>query len=133
MPTDLRIVVPNRPGTLASTLEVLATAEVNVQAMCGDIRPGERWGFLHILVDDAATARTALDDAGIEVADEHDVVIHHMENRPGTAFEVIKQYLGEERNIEVIYSNDDGGLIIGTEDMRPLRPGVKMKDARYQT
>lgn len=133
MPTDLRIVIPNRPGALANTLEVLADAEVNVQAMCGDIRPGERWGFLHILVDDAGSARSALDKAGIEVADEHDVVIHQVENRPGTALEVIKQYHGEDRNIEVLYSKDDGGLIIGTEDMRPQRPGVKMKDARYPT
>ena len=133
MPTDLRIVVPNRPGTLAATLEVLADSDVNVLAMCGDIRPGERWGYVHICIADAEPAKKALADAKVEIADEHEVVIHRLEDRPGTALEVIKDYNEKERNIEVLYTGGDGGLIIGTEDMRPLRPGVKMEDARYPT
>lgn len=132
MPVDLRVVLPNRPGTLAGALEVLAEAEVNVKAMCGDLRAGERWGFLHILVDDVKSARSALEDKGYEIADEHPVVVHPVEDRPGSAHEVIEKYREEGRNIEVIYTGEQG-LIIGSEDMRPPRPGVKMKDARYQT
>ena len=133
MATDLRIVVPNRPGTLAGILEVLAEADVNVLAMCGDIRPGERWGYVHICIEDPEPAKKALNDAKVEIADEHLVVIHRLENRPGTALEVIREYNRQERNIEVIYTGGDGGLIIGTEDMRPQRLGVRMSEARYPT
>ena len=131
MPTDLRIVVPNRPGTVADALEVLKDAEVNVLAMCGDIRPGERWGYFHICVEDPEPAKKALGDAKIEIADEHLVVIHRVEDRPGTALEVIRDYNRSDRNIEVLYTGGDGGLVIGSDDMRPHRPGVKMADARY--
>ena len=133
MATDLRIVVPNRPGTLAGILEVLAEADVNVLAMCGDIRPGERWGYVHICIEDPESAKKALNNAKVEIADEHLVVIHRLENRPGTALEVIREYNRQERNIEVIYTGGDGGLIIGTEDMRPQRLGVRMSEARYPT
>ena len=129
--TDLRIVLANRPGVLAGALETLAAAEVNVLAMCGDIRSGERWGFLHVLVEDPKPARNALEQKGFEIADEHPVVIHEIENRPGSAHEVIKEYRDKDRNIEVVYTGD-AGLIIGTEDMRPERLGVKMDEAQYQ-
>lgn len=133
MPTDLRVVVPNRPGSFAGILEVLANADVNVLAMCGDIRPGERWVYVHLCIEDPEPAKRALNDAKVEIADEHLVVIHRVEDRPGTALEVIKEYNRQERNIEVLYTGGDGGLIIGSEDMRPQRPGVKMADARYPT
>lgn len=131
MPTDLKVVVPNRPGTVAATLEVLADADVNVLAMCGDIRAGERWGYVHICIEDPEPAKKALEGAAIEIADEHPVVIHRLENRPGTALEVIKDYNEKGRNIEVLYTGGDGGLIIGSEDMRPQRLGVKMEDAGH--
>ena len=131
MPTDLRVVLVNRPGVLAAALEAMAAADVNVLAMCGDIRSGERWGFLHVLVEEPKVARDALEQNGFEIVDEHPVVIHKMENRPGSAHDVVEAYREAEQNIEVVYSSDKG-LIIGTEDMRPARPGVKVENAHYQ-
>ena len=129
MSTDLRLAVANRPGTLARACDVLAEAGVTVEGISGDLRPGEKWGYVHVLVDDSAKAHDALAGAGIDVIGEHDVDL--VEYRPGMNLgEIVTRYTGE-RNMEVVYPTLDGRLAIGTEDMRPDRPGVRMGDARY--
>lgn len=129
MSTDLRLAVANRPGTLARACDVLIEAGVAVEGMSGDLRPGEKWGYVHVLVDDSTKAHEALSSAGIEVIGEHPVEI--VDCTPGASLsEIVTRYTGE-RNMEVFYPTLDGRLAIGTEDMRPDRPGVRMGDASY--
>ncbi len=129
MSTDLRLAVANRPGTLARACDVLSEAGVTVEGISGDLRPGEKWGYVHVLVDDSATANAALAEAGIEVIGEHEVELVEYTPEMNLA-EIVTRYTGE-RNMEVFYPTLDGRLAIGTEDMRPDRPGVRMGDARY--
>lgn len=132
MPTDLRVVLSNRPGALAEVLRILAEAGLNVGASCGDIRPGERWGYVHLLVDDPGTAVASLEAGGCEVLGVHDVEITTMENRPGALADVVSGYTDAGRNIEVFYTAPmEGAVVVGTEDMQRPRPGVQMKDAKY--
>ncbi|MDQ4026407.1 MAG: hypothetical protein M3217_13110 [Actinomycetota bacterium] len=131
MATDLRVVLPNRPGMLLAACEALDEAGVTLQSVCGDLRPGERWGYLHLLVDDPAASRSALEGAGFQVVSEHDVELFPVEG-PGHALtDAVSRYTGEGRNVEIVYLSHDGRLVIGTEDMRKDVPGVKVKDARY--
>lgn len=131
MSTDLRLAVANRPGTLADACEALTTAGVKVEGISGDLRPGERWGYVHVLVDDADKAHSALAERGIDVIGEHHVEL--VEIPPGglNLGEVISGYTGADRNMEVFYPTLDGRLAIGTEDMRRAIPGVKTSEARY--
>ncbi len=131
MSTDLRLAVANRPGTLARACDVLATAGVKVEGVSGDLRPGEKWGYVHVLVDDAAKANAALERAGIEVIGEHHVELVEVPSGDVNLGEIISSYTGPDRNMEVFYPALDGRLAIGTEDMRAARPGVRMGDARY--
>lgn len=132
MPNDLRVVLPNRPGTLAAALQTVADAGVNVAAACGDLRPGERWGYGHVLVDDADAAAAALQAAGFEVAGIHDVdVVDLPADRPGALAEVIARYTHDGRNLEVFYTADKGRVVVGTEDMQKPRLGVQVKDVKY--
>ena len=131
MPTDLRVVLPNRPGALVEALTALGEAGVNIDSFCGDLRPGERWGFLHLLVEDPSDARVALERAGFEVTGEHEVDVVGVEDRPGALAQAVKSYSDEGRNIEVLYTASSGRVAIGTEDMQRPRYGVRMKDARY--
>lgn len=129
MSTDLRLAVANRPGTLAKACDILADAGVTVEGISGDLRPGEKWGYVHVLVDDSGKAHSALSAAGIEVIGEHPVEL--IECTPGMNLgEIVTSHTGD-RNMEVFYPTLDGRLAIGTEDMRPQRPGVRMGDARY--
>ncbi|MDQ3985490.1 MAG: amino acid-binding protein [Actinomycetota bacterium] len=130
MPTDLRIVLPNRPGMLLRACEAVAEAGVNVDGICGDLRPGETWGYLHILVENAERTRTALNEAGFEISSEHDVDVLDVEDRPGAMVEAFRKYSDAGENLEVIYFAGRDRLVIGTESMRRHVPGVKVKDAR---
>ena len=128
---DLRVVLPNRPGALADALGVLAAAGVNIQSFCGDLRPGDTWGYAHFLVAESDEARSLLEQAGFEVTSEHDVEVIAVEDRPGGLAEAVNRYADEQRNIEVLYTTSDGRVVVGTEDMQKSRPGVRMRDARY--
>ena len=129
MAFDLRLVVPNRPGTLLHMFETIAAAGVPVLGFCGDLRPGERWAYLHVLVDDRETAQAALERAGLEVTDVHNVDVHAVDKHTGALAEEIKKYSDAGRNIEVLYLTSEGHIVIGTEDMLEERLGVRMKDA----
>ena len=112
-------------------LRALSGAGVNLESFCGDIRPGEKWGFIHFLVEDAEAARQAIEGAGFEVTSEHAVDVLEVEDKPGGLAETVKGYADAGRNIEVLYTASTGHLVIGTEDMQQPRTGIRMEDVRY--
>jgi hypothetical protein len=117
MPKDLTVVLQDRPGELARLGEATGSAGVNIQGMCAFT--GEGRGIIHILVDDtkAAVARKALEDTGMGVADEREVLVVDVEDRPGTLGELART-LGEAGvNIELAYTTFGVKLVIATDDM----------------
>lgn len=128
MAFDLRVVVPNRPGTLMETCDTLVHAGIELFGFCGDIRPGERWGYLHVLVEDKAAAQAALEAAGIEVTSVHKVDVNSVDKHMGALAEEVKKYSDAGRNIAVLYLASDGSIVIGTDDMLEERLGVRMGD-----
>ena len=129
MPTDLRVVVPNRHGAALTLFDAVAAADVNVNGMCGDLRRGERWGYIHLLTDDGAGARAAIERAGFEVAAQQRVDVIEVDDRPGTIADVLRPFHDAGRNISVLYIATGMRVVIGTEDMLEERPGVKLSDA----
>jgi len=73
MATDLTLLVEDRPGTLADVGEALGKAGINIEGVCGT--GGDGRGVIHICVQDAAAARTALEGAGITVHEENDAIM----------------------------------------------------------
>ena len=126
MAFDLRVVVPNRPGAAAELLEALADDGVNIEGACGDLRRGERWGYLHVLVDDGDRAAEIVEKAGFEVTHRHEVELIRIENKPGAMAETVRSFADRQINIDVLYVAAADRLVIGTEDKRPRQPGVKM-------
>ena len=68
MAIDFKLLLEDRPGTLADLLEPLGKAGVNVEGICGF--PCEGRGIIHLLVGDPSAARAALAGAGIEIVEE---------------------------------------------------------------
>ena len=104
MSKDLTVVLQDRPGELARLGQATGEAGVNLQGMCAFT--GEGRGIIHVLVDDAkaAAARQALEEAGMGVADEREVLVVDIEDRPGTLGELARS-LGEASvNIELAYT-----------------------------
>lgn len=130
MASDLRVVLPNRPGALLQACELLAEAGVPLLGFAGDLRPGERWGYLHVLVEDGPTAQKKLESNGFEVTSTHQVNVLAVDKHPGVLVEEIKRYSEEGKNIEVVYMSSQGEIVVATDDMQQERLGVRMDDAR---
>jgi hypothetical protein len=126
MAFDLRVVVPNRPGAAAELLEALADDGVNIEGACGDLRRGERWGYVHVLVDEGDRAAEIVEEAGFEVTNLHEVELIRIENKPGAMAEMVRSFADRQINIHVLYVAAGDRLVIGTEDKLPHLPGVKM-------
>lgn len=108
----------DRPGELARLGQATGSAGVNIRGMCAFT--GEGRGVIHLLLDDgeASRARQALEDADMGVADEREVLVIDVEDRPGTLGELARS-LGEANvNIEFAYTTFGGvKLVIATDDM----------------
>jgi len=131
MATDLRVIMPQRPGAMVALCEALAAAGVNLEGAAGDVRRGERWAAVHVLVEDAGRARRAIEEAGFQVDSEREVEVLELENRPGALLEVLRPYTEAGRNVDVLYMAADNRFVIGLEDAREALRGVKVTDARY--
>jgi hypothetical protein len=117
---DLTLVLEDRPGELAKIGEATGGANINIEGMSGDAREGR--GVVHILVEDAGAAREALSGAGVEVADERDVFVVDVEDRPGTLGEVAGKLAGADVNIQFTYATFGGcRVVFGVDDAAAAR------------
>ena len=124
MSTDLTVVLQDRPGELARLGQVTGEAGVNIQGMCAFT--GEGRGVIHLLfdADQAETARQALEEAGMGIADEREVLVVDVEDRPGTLGELTRS-LGEANvNIELAYTTFGVKLVIATDDIDSARAAL---------
>jgi hypothetical protein len=125
MPTDLTVVLSDEPGELARLGEITGAAGVNIRGMAAFT--GEGRGFIHILVDDevAARAREELDDAGIGVADEREVLVVDIQDRPGSLGELARELSEANVNIDLAYTTFGGvKLVIATDDLESARAAL---------
>jgi len=119
MSTDLTVSLENRPGTLAALGEALGKAGVNIQGFCG-VAAGGR-GDAHILVENAAAARQALQAAGIAVSTERPVLTFKVEDRPGELGRLARKIAQAGVNIDLVYLTTDGQVVIGADDLEKAR------------
>jgi hypothetical protein len=123
MATDISVVLEDRPGELARLGEATGQAGVNIEGMAAFTGQGR--GIIHLLVEDAAKARAALEGAGIKLADEREALVIDIENQPGSLGELARR-LGEASvNIELIYTTFGGvKVVIVTDDLDAAREAV---------
>jgi len=84
VPTDLTVVLKDKPGQLATLGGATGEVGVNIEGMCAFT--GEGRGIIHLLVADDTVTRavTALTDAGMGVADQREVLVVDVADRPGS-------------------------------------------------
>lgn len=97
---DLSIQLTNRPGDLARVAAALAHKSVNIKALAAASAGGQ--GVVHILPDDIAAARTALEGANIRFTETelHTVLL---ENKAGRIAEVTSRLGDEGVNLDAVY------------------------------
>ncbi len=120
MSKDLMVILVNRPGTLADAAEALGRAGINIEGGCGFPAGGE--GVLHVLVEDAAGARRAIEQAGLEVREERDVVVlDPLPDQPGTLGAALRRIADAGVNVDLLYNAADGRVVLGGADIAGLR------------
>ncbi len=122
MAKDLTVILEDRPGTLGDMGEALGKAGINIEGCCGFRSEGK--GVIHILVEDVAAARRELQQAGIKVRDERQVLILDVENRPGVAGDIMSRIAKAGVNIDLIYVAMNNRLVIGADDIDKARSAI---------
>ena len=115
MAKDLTVILADRPGTLADVGETLGKAGINIDGMCGF--PCEGRGVLHVLVEDGAGARRVLEEGGMEVSGEREVLVLEVEDRPGAFGEIARKIANAGVNVDLGYLATRTRLVIGADDL----------------
>lgn len=122
MPTDLTVVLQDRPGELARLGEIIGGAGVNIRGLAAFT--GEGRGIIHVLVDDEAVVRATdgLRRAGMGVADEREVLVVDVVDQPGSLGELARELSEANVNIDLAYTTFGGvKLVIATDDIESAR------------
>jgi hypothetical protein len=122
MAKDLTVALEDRPGILAQLGEALGVAGVNIEGFCGYTSGGR--GIIHLLVDDAAKARGALEGSGIDVQDEREVLVVDIEDRPGALGVIARRIANADVNLDLAYLATSTRLVLGAEDLESVRRAV---------
>ncbi|MEV0401765.1 ACT domain-containing protein [Actinoallomurus sp. NPDC050550] len=125
MPRDLTVIIEDRPGELARLGEITGEAGVNIHGLAAFT--GEGKGVVHVLVDDddAARCHKALEAATIGVADEREVLVVDIEDRPGALGELARRLADANVNVDLVYTTFGGvKVVIATDDLNNARAAV---------
>jgi hypothetical protein len=127
MATDLRIMVEDRPGGLATVGEALGGAGINIEGLCG-VGLGDR-GVIHVLVEDGAAARAALEAAGVEVDAESEPLVSDVSSStgtPGAVGQMARAIAEAGVNLQAVYIATNNRAVAVTDDNEAARRALGM-------
>ena len=123
MATDLAVTVEDKPGALAGMGEAIGAAGINIGGVCGAATPGA--SVVHLLVDDAAGARQALEGAGFSSIEEREVAVVDVEDRPGVLGEVARKLADAGVNVGFAYATFGGtNVVFGVGDLEEAQAAL---------
>jgi hypothetical protein len=126
MASDFTVILDDRPGELARLGETLGGSGVNIRGLAAFT--GEGRGVVHVLIDDrdVTRAREALKHAGMGVADEREVLVVDIEDRPGTLGELTRELADANVNVDLAYTTFGGvKIVIATDDLDNARAALE--------
>ena len=126
MPVDLTVILDDRPGELARLGEITGTAGINIKGFAAFT--GEGRGVIHLLIDDDAVprAREELQRAEMGIADEREVLVVDVDDRPGSLGELARELAEANVNVDLAYTTFGGvKIVIATDDMDNARAALE--------
>lgn len=125
---DLTVSLEDRPGTLAELGEALGAAGINIEGICAMTAEGR--AMVHLLVEDAAATRVALEGAGIKVEGEADPIVAEFPidqvDRPGTMGAMSRAIADAGVNVKVVYMATKNRGVMVTSDNAKARAAAGM-------
>ena len=125
MPRNLTVILGDKPGELARLGTVMGDASVNIRGLAAFTGDGR--GVIHLLIDDDAAERAtaALKAAKIGLADDREVLVVDIDDRPGTLGELTLELAEANVNLDLAYATfGDTQLVIATDDMESARAAL---------
>ena len=126
MPTDLTVILDDRPGELARLGEIMGAGGVNIGGLAAFT--GEGRGFIHVLVDDDVAERAVeeLKRAGMGVAEAREVLVVDVDDRPGSLGELARELAEANVNVDLAYTTFGGiKIVIATDDLESARAALE--------
>jgi hypothetical protein len=123
---DFTVIMRDEPGELARLGEATGQAGANIRGLAAFT--GEGRGVIHLLFDDedAPRARAAIEAAGLGLADEREVLVVDINDKPGTLGELARELAEANVNIELAYTTYGGvRLVIATDDLDNARAAIE--------
>jgi hypothetical protein len=124
MATDLSISLPDQPGALANAAKALGAAGVNIEGLAG--LGGGGTGHIHLLVEDAAAARSALEGAGVTIEGEREAVVVDAQDQPGELGELADKIAAAGVNLAACYAATRTRIVFSSDDAAGLRSALGM-------
>jgi hypothetical protein len=122
MPTDLTVILEHRPGELARLGEVAGEAGSESAAS----RPSPERAGASCTCCWTTRCRAALERAGIGIADEHEVLVAEIEDRPMALGEPTRQLADANANVDLAYTTAGGvKIVIATDDLESARAALQ--------
>lgn len=120
---DLTVTLDNKPGKLWKAMDAIAKAGVNLDGLTGSAECGNTFHFL--FTADAPSAKHALENAGLKVKTERDVLLVDIEDRPGAAAKIFKGLADGELNVDLAYLATETRIVIGGADIKQIRDSIQ--------
>jgi hypothetical protein len=114
MATEFKVMLEDRPGTLARLGGVLGNARVNIEAIQGSSREGK--GFIQFVPNDPDKATNALGAAGISYT-KREVLLVKVLDGPGILGDVALVMSEAGINIDSVYVTTRGHVVLGVDDL----------------
>jgi hypothetical protein len=114
---DLLVTLEDKPGEGARLGEALGNAGVNIEGICAITHEGT--ATVHILVEDVAGARAALEGAGVKVEGETDVIVADLTanvSTPGTFGMMARKLADAGINVIFAYLATGNRAVVATSD-----------------
>jgi len=111
---DLVLDLDSHERPMSAAAKALAGAGVNIEGTTGPMtHDGSSVG--HILVEDGPTARRALEEIGIKVVAEREVVVVELQDRPGALSELLER-IGP-RTYDLVYLATRTRIVLGGREI----------------
>ena len=122
MAYDITVLIDDLPGALAQVGETLGKAGINIDGYASSTVGIKTQ--LHVLVQDSGTARGALEDSGIQVLQEREVLTVDMDDRPGELGKVARRIADAGVNIDMVYMGTESRLVVAVYDLEKAREAL---------
>lgn len=114
MPTELQVILEDKPGTLADFGAALGDAGVNIEAIHGISLEGR--SIVQFVPNDPDKAARALDAAGIAHS-RREVLVVRVLDQPGMLGDVALVMSTAGINIESVYVTTRGHVVLRVDDV----------------